>query len=130
MMIVKIRDFEKEDGSVDWDAYHKAEVANGDRCMTCGGFTFNSILHDDCGPSECNSCKSMASDDDEVSHDSMVRCPHCGKTIRVDDLDEYDIYREGGFELDCVECDEEFTVQVQVSYSYTSPERIKDDGNN
>ena len=123
--MIKIKDFEREDGSTDWDAYHKAEMANGDRCMTCGCYIIPIVFQDTHGPRECNSCRNMISDDGEVSHDSRVRCPHCGKITKVDDLAEYGIYEEGELEMNCEECEKEFTVQVQVSYSYTSPERIQ-----
>lgn len=117
-------DYKKEDGSIDWNAYRKAEIANGDLCYQCGGSA--RLLG---GPGHrvlCGSCERLSTRlNEEVDHASRIRCPKCGYVHVVDgDWDHYEIFAEGEHSLTCSECNHDFTIETHVSYSFTSPPRL------
>jgi hypothetical protein len=123
--VTSIDDF-KKDGKVDWDAYHRAEVANGERCRTCGGF----ILFGNGSPRECRDCQDIADSSDEVSHNDRVRCPKCRHVMNVSDSELWDLYEEGDHDITCRSCDHDFEVNTSVSYTFNSPELIDDSAEN
>ena len=126
--MVSITDYKREDGSFDWDSYRKArdeerrdEVSRGKRCRTCGEY----IVFSHGRITQCYSCEHIASDLDDVRHDTAIRCPKCRRTEKVGDGDNYDLYEEGEHEVTCGYCNHEYTVETQVSYSFTSPSVVE-----
>ena len=114
--MISSRDFVTSEGCVDWVAYNKACVAAGESCYTCGSF----ILFAAGCPSQCFDCKKLASEEHEVTHDSMIRCPHCRHQRSVDG-DDYALYSEGSHDVFCNNCNKRFSVEVQVYFKFTSP---------
>ena len=119
-------DFEREDGTIDWDAYHDSQVQAGNRCMSCGTLILNlglfskPIDH----AQDCISCRSMNNDSGEVTHDEYIRCPKCKHQHDASDEWEARIYEDGEHDIICVKCYREFEVSTRVSYSYTSPKLL------
>ncbi len=123
MPFTSIKNFDKPDGSTDWAAYHKAQVANGESCSKCNAF----ILLGDVGhPQRCHDCQNIDTKPGEVEHRHSVRCPKCQHII---DPFEYEsgidlgeaMSGGEGSDIDCPECDTEFRVGVRVEYYFTSP---------
>lgn len=124
--MISLNDFNKPDGTTDWEAYHKAQVAAGDVCDTCR--TYIMAPNKDGGRRTCNSCQRLIMDRGEVDHDDFIRCPKCGDHWDPQDNDDYDIFSDGEHMVCCPKCDYEFEVSVNVSYTFTSPELEDDDG--
>lgn len=121
--ILSIDDFKDAEGNVDWKAFRKAEIDNGDLCYECGGMA--RLLG---GPGHqvlCTSCEKLGRMDDEVDHASRLRCPHCGHIhiVMGGDWEDYEIFNEGEHEVFCYGCNKKFQIETHVSYSFTSPPR-------
>jgi hypothetical protein len=114
---INIDNFRNEDGTHDWDAHEKAQIAHGDICYSCKAF----ILFPNGRATKCNSCLALTTSRVEVTHDRFVRCPKCGKTWKPDWCDDGDLYEEGEHEICCGECDATFTVTTHVSFTFCSP---------
>lgn len=114
MMIpcVKITDHEDEKGKVNWQAYRVAQRENGELCTKCGSYILFGAGH----PNACGQCRSFETESDEVLHDSLIRCPHCGHLDNTEELEPGD---EVG--VACGHCDESYEVQVRIHFSYMSP---------
>ena len=115
----RLDDFKKPDGSIDWEAYTKAQVATGERCRKCGSY----ILFGSGYAQECSSCKRLQTDG-EVAHESFIRCPACGQTFNP--CGDYDVYNEGENDITCPSCAHEFTIETRITCSFTSPARLED----
>jgi hypothetical protein len=113
-------EFRGPDGLVDWDALASWERAHGERCTRCNAMI---IFHEKDGvPALCGSCQAMDLDEGEVSHERLLRCPHCKHQMKLPDPTDYSqLWEEGRHEIDCDECGKEFSVEVRVSYYFTSP---------
>ena len=120
MGITSIDDHRKPDGSLDMNSYNKAMIANGEICTECGGYitTFGNGH-----PGRCRQCKD-ADSQQELTHDKYIRCPKCGRKWDPYESEQYEILSDGEHSASCVECGHEFQVTTDVSYSFTSPERI------
>ena len=121
---MNITDFKREDGSLDWGAYHKHKVDIGDECMTCGTYMLNLNLFGrkrEPEPQDCISCRDIKGSSDEVTHDIYVRCPQCQHRWNPGDCDDYILYEEGEHEAWCGECDHKFEVSTYVKHTFTSP---------
>lgn len=121
-----IEQFKKEDGDIDWAALRRAEIASGHRCSKCESYSIISA------PPEprsklCHSCQSIVTDAKEVRHSNLIRCPKCRKQMDAGYVWEHgvDFYAEEA-EVRCDECDEEFTVGINTSITYTSPALLKE----
>lgn len=72
---------------------------------------------------ECYSCgiKQQIKDGEitEISCEDEIYCPHCGEDYEID-VDNCELYVEGEYELVCYECRKPFSVEVRVSYSYST----------
>ena len=121
--MISYKDFERPDGSVDWEACDRAKKAVGDSCTECGAFLLFGMGH----PEKCASCKALVHDAGAVHHASSVRCPHCRKLMDVSDSELYALYEAGEHEITCHGCDREFTVSTSVSFSFESPALAKQD---
>lgn len=117
---IKSADFRDAAGAIDWRAFRRARLENGEICEKCG----ESIVYP-CGyRTICLECKDLALDG-EVSHGSRVRCPRCGATWDPHDADCYHVFGDGEHEVCCIECDHDFTISTDVSYTFTSPARVR-----
>jgi hypothetical protein len=73
-------------------------------------------------PTLCGDCQTLQSSRNEVTHRSLIRCPGCGTTRAVEEL-----FQEGEHSVCCWNCELDFTVVCEVSYSFRSPKRILED---
>lgn len=117
-MRTQLNDFKKTDGSIDWNAHDKARQAAGESCSQCRAFIIFAKGH----PTFCTDCENLQRSNHEVTHHSLIRCPGCGTTRVVEDL-----FQEGEHSVCCWNCELDFTVVCEVSYSFRSPERIPKD---
>jgi hypothetical protein len=110
-----MEDHQTEDDTLDFTAYHKAQVAAGERCTLCG-----TVLHPGRGcPTKCFDCKSLDTSG-TVSHVTFVRCPACkGRMDMHNDMYEY--WDDGDHEISCHHCDHEFEITTDVSRTFESP---------
>ena len=123
-----INDHKKEDGTTDWNAYNAAQVACGDICQTCGKYILNIRIFGparDPAPQDCTDCRSMNTDDGEVTHDKYLRCPKCKNKWDPFECEDYHVAGDGEHDVYCVECDHTFEVVTHVSHSFESPAIIE-----
>lgn len=115
-----------DDFSERWAAKREAERADGRRCCRCDKYQFSPYAS---VPGPCADCLALATDDEEVHHDSRMRCPACGHEEKVD-CDWGHLYEEGEHRVSCQACEEDFTVSTRVEYTFVSPPRkraVKED---
>lgn len=108
---------------VNWEAYHKAQIAAGEKCTQCGAF----ILPGKGYPSKCAACSSLESSPDEVYHHKEARCPACGETFDMFEHTqetEGNHLHDGDHEVTCPECSHEFQITTIVEWSFKSPARL------
>ena len=118
--MINMDDYRKEDGHVDWEAYEKARVDAGEKCMTCGSYI--SLLSRNTGPVECYKCRALAEDSDAIYHSSHLRCPKCKHSWEAcGDYDDYDRYEPGDHDVECPACEHEFMITTRVEYNFESP---------
>lgn len=117
---VNMDDHRDANGNLDWKSYDAAKVANGETCYQCGG---TASLFGRGRQSLCGDCTRMAADDDDVSHDTLIRCPKCRHAWNVYETDDYELYSDGEHDVTCPECEHEFEVVTAVSFRFTSRER-------
>lgn len=119
--------YRTENGGLDWSAYNKAQVDAGEKCCTCGAFIASWNGH----RQECYDCRAMHIDNTEITHGTRIRCPHCRTQIDINEDGECghgdDIYREGTHEITCYICHENFEIETQVTFTFTSPAVIDED---
>jgi hypothetical protein len=115
--MIKFEDYEDENGNIDWNSYHKAEVEVGERCMTCG----ESIIFGKGYPTECRNCKDIQTEG-TAHHNSRVRCPKCRHVWNPYDTEDYHVFEEGDHEIGCYECNHTFSVSTIVEYTFCSPD--------
>jgi hypothetical protein len=121
---VEMNDFRGEGGNVDWISYNKAKINNGDVCFRCHKIQIRSTGE----KSLCSQCRELESGD-EVFHNKFVRCPKCGDTFDPYETEDYKLLYDGGHDVTCDNCDEEFEVTTYVDYEFKSPARKgSDDG--
>lgn len=121
--MISFSDFKDEKGEVDWNAYHRAQVAAGERCKQCEGHV--SFFAKASGPALCASCKDLRDDPDDVTHRKLVRCPKCRHS-----QDPYPDY--GGpsnhamgceeDDIQCNECEHKYRIGIRLTIDYKSPE--------
>lgn len=122
--MISMEDYRRTDGQIDWQAYKKAKVENGDDCRLCGHY----ILFGSKGyPQLCTDCDKLRSYDGEVyDNKSGIRCPGCRKVITDPYEMDCDMFQEGTHETTC-RCGCTFEFETTVTYSWTSPSILKDD---
>ena len=113
--IVRIADHQDEDGRIDWQSYREAKVRNGEDCQRCG----QPIIPQAKARSDCFDCRRSLTEDGEVEHDQLIRCPSCRSMFKPDWED--DVWDGGTCEISCRDCDHDFEVESHVSVSFTSP---------
>lgn len=116
-------DDHKVDGKVDWSAYRKAQIENGEICRKClSHMTFSR------GYSRlCPACKKLEEDDGEVWSDDYVRCPKCSTTWQPYESEQYELLGDGSHDVTCSNCDHDFTVSTSISWSFNSPPRVQEE---
>lgn len=55
------------------------------------------------------------------------KCPHCGEEIDIGEHELWQLYDDNDQDIDCPLCDQEFHVQVHVSYSYSTEDQPDDE---
>ncbi len=120
--MISMDDHRLPNGAVDWESYRKAQVNAGERCGRCHKFTF---LGGQASPGLCAECHIMWQDDTSVDHSRRIRCPYCSHEMDVHDDELYDLYTEDEHDVCCTICDQYFQVSTTVSYTFTSPERVR-----
>ena len=113
-MYTKFADYKKADGSIDWSAYKKAQLDNGEICSSCRGY----ITSVGTGKHQhCFACKELRAGVEDASHNTLLRCPHCRHLEFVDY--ERGLHEEGSHSVSCSECDSDYNVETRVTYSFT-----------
>jgi hypothetical protein len=120
-LMIDMKQFEDENGKLDWKAYRHAQVMAGERCSRCGAYIV-SVFRKIEGPAECAECKNLT-EKGEVSHSTLLRCPECSNSWKPEEQDDYHVYEEGEHEVTCYDCDHSFEISTQVSFEFTSPEK-------
>ena len=113
--MINFEDYKKPNGDYDWKAYHDAQVEAGENCSRCRQYILST---DSIGRRmECRQCEE-ARKPNQLRHDKFARCPACSHLFSPSfDLAEIGDYVTGC----CPECDEQFSIRVQVEFHYTSP---------
>lgn len=120
--MISFKDYEDEKGRINWDAYHKAQVDDGERCEQCGEYLILGKGY----RRTCNACNELTSKSAEVDHKKFLRCPKCGHLENVHD-DHYGLFEDGEHEVFCNSCDHKYTITTHVSFEFTSPPRIPEE---
>ena len=55
------------------------------------------------------------------------KCPHCGHDCDISENGWWRLYDEGEHEVTCPSCNNEFTVGVRVSYSFSTDQQDDDE---
>lgn len=118
--MIRIDDYKKADGRIDFNAFHQAEVTLGERCYNCE----NLIMFSKGIKSLCHQCKDIDKIE-EFDHDGLLRCPKCKETWSPQEREDYEVYGEGAHQVSCPECNYDFEVSTRVEYSFTSPELLE-----
>lgn len=120
--MISFKDFEGADGFIDWKAYRQAQVAAGEACSFCGAAIMSSERRE-AAPQKCGQCRWLAQAG-SVAHDRLVRCPACGDSGRVADVEDNTLYEDGDHEVQCAHCEATYTVTTRVSHAFYSPARL------
>jgi hypothetical protein len=120
--LVDIEKFKLSDGkTIDYSAYRKAKVANGENCCVCGehaGFEGLGI------PRLCYFCEALKAGKTR-EHAHCVRCPKCGHIWPVvGDLmgEARSIVCSGDLlQVTCPECEATFAVELNFEVTFTNP---------
>jgi len=92
-----------------------------DKCFRCDSY----VTALDTNP--CGACRRLESQKSEASHKRHVRCPKCRHIWDYvgEDWDHPEIREEGKHEIECVECEYEFTIETWVTVEFVSPDLIE-----
>jgi hypothetical protein len=121
--MIDFKSFKKPGGNTDWTAYRGAQVAAGEVCQKCHQHIFSFFGIPTAGPRLCGECKALAEDAGEVNSSSYVRCPACGHQMGTNGFDG-ELHSDGTHDVSCGECDHDFEVTTNVSFSFESPARL------
>ena len=123
--MVHMKDYEKPDGSLDWGAYRKAQIAEGEVCYQCGTYIF---LGAQGSQRLCSACKRLVTSSEKEEHPLLVRCPDCGHRESAEEaVHGFRGYDEEECSVYCGVCGNEYTVIVHVNYEFESPARKEDE---
>jgi hypothetical protein len=117
--MISFTDFKDEKGNIDWNAYRKAQVDEGDSCDKCGSYIFFGKGY----RQTCASCRALATNTGEVHHKYFIRCPKCDHLEDVRD-DYYTLFAEGEHEVFCSLCDHKYEISTHIEFEFKSPPRI------
>jgi len=121
-LITSLESFKLANGNYDWTAYRAAQKANGEICTDCGAYTVWGKGH----PDRCGDCKRLE-EPGETTHHSLIRCPKCGHQMEIGSCELGELYEDGSHDVSCQNCDHDFEVSTQISFSFTSPARIPEE---
>ena len=51
------------------------------------------------------------------------KCPHCGEEIDIVEHELWQLYDDQDQDIECPHCDNDFHVQIHVSYSYSTDDQ-------
>jgi uncharacterized C2H2 Zn-finger protein len=107
------------------------DVADGTRCFRCKAYLPGWGLSSKPGYKKaCYECAQIDTPD-EVRNCKFIRCPKCGHSFNPFDGDpgdfSNDILRDGESDVICGQCDHQFEVTTNVSYTWDSPPRIEEE---
>jgi hypothetical protein len=120
--MIDFEEYRKEDGTVDWGAYQKAQVDAGERCYQCSSLIVSIRSRTKAaGKTLCYGCQGHRDELGEREHESRVRCPQCQNTWDVFEHEDYQVLKEDGDDVCCPDCDYTFHVDCRVEYHLTSP---------
>ena len=97
-------------------------------CLVCGKESYLMSWE-----TECFSCKNKKYNNkisqqikdgeiDSVDCEDEIFCPYCGEINEVND--NYEIYEDGEHDFTCCDCEKEFTVTTNISYSFDTKRRL------
>jgi DNA-directed RNA polymerase subunit RPC12/RpoP len=115
--MIEFKDFQDENGKVNWAKYDKAQIDNGEKCLRCGAL----ILRSKNVRTLCFDCKSLDEEKGKVSHDSYIRCPKCSSQWDPQTIEQYDAFQDGEHDVICPECEHRFEIITYVTYTFISP---------
>lgn len=55
------------------------------------------------------------------------KCPHCGHECDISENGWWRLYEEGSHDVTCPSCDEDFTVETNVVYSFSTDTQEDDE---
>lgn len=64
----------------------------------------------------------------DFSCNNSPKCPHCGNDYDINENESWRLYEDGNHEVDCDLCDNTFTVETNVSYSFSTDYQEDKDG--
>jgi len=114
---VKMEDFREKDGNLNHKAYRAAMIANGEYCQNCDRY----LVFPKGVKTTCPECREIATSNEEVTSDRVIRCPRCRRTWEPPDQEDYEVMQDGEHPVSCSECGEDFDVSTSVSFTFTSP---------
>ncbi len=123
--MANFKDFEDDKGKVDWTAYHKRRKDIGEECFECGRLIHLDGIDAPGHPEKCRDCNDMSVDKEEVTHEDFIRCPACRNQMRIIGGNDFDCYDAGEHEIMCDECEFEFEITTDVTYTFTSPAMLE-----
>ena len=123
--MISISEFERGDGSIDWKAYKKAQVDEGTICRKCNEYivSINLFGHKITGSRLCGHCAAL-SEKEKLSHPVYIRCPKCENTWSPMDSYDHDVFSDGEHNVQCTECNHNFSISTSISFTFESPELI------
>ncbi|NMZ77406.1 hypothetical protein HBO32_30375 [Pseudomonas nitroreducens] len=62
----------------------------------------------------------------DFSYTKEPICPHCGNEFDVMQNEAWELYEEGEHEVQCNTCDENFSVNTHVKFSFSTDEQDED----
>lgn len=124
--MISMEDHRKPDGTLDWNSYHRAQIAAGDRCESCGAYIVK-LSRDPPGPQRCHDCRSISRGTGEETHERLIRCPKCRATHTADYETFGSIHEEGEHKVWCPTCEHEFEISTHVSFRFKSPALIQEE---
>lgn len=119
------KDFKDDKGKVDWNAYHKHKKQIGEACQECEKIIHVGGVDTPGHPEKCRACREMESDQREVCHQELVRCPACHNHMKTHNGDNCEWLSDGEHEVICDECKFEFEIIAEVTSKFTSPAMLK-----
>lgn len=121
---IEINNF-KVDGKIDWNAYRKAQIRNGESCSRCKEY----ILFPKGYETFCSRCEDLENPE-ELVHNTFIRCPNCLKSWDPARSEDYDVFQEGENDVCCHECNFDFIVSTHVKHTFYSPPLIEKEKSN
>lgn len=114
-------DFKKDDGTVDWVAYHNACIEQGEKCYLCE----ESILFPTGTKTLCHNCEEAEENPSVLLHPVFIRCPYCGHLQKPDSARTYEAGEHGA---ECEKCHRKYEFITIIEFRFESPEMEEEEG--